>query len=82
VKFGFVDAAVVRRLAEERKDAASVQLKATFFSLLLLGLAVAVAYAVGGNVWALAAGIFLPRAILVADAWLRPNPFPEEQGRK
>lgn len=73
-KFRFIDVAAVQRLAAGN-EAAATQLKATLCSLFLFGLAVAAAYALGGNVWALAAGIFLPRVILVADAWLRPNPF-------
>lgn len=74
-KFRFIDAAAVQRLAAAGSSAAAEQLKATLCSLFVFGLAVAAAYALGGNVWALAAGIFLPRVILVADAWLRPNPF-------
>lgn len=75
LKFGFIDVSVVRRLAAGGKGAETAQLKASLFSLLILGIAVAAVYKLGGNVWGMAAGIFLPRVILVADSWLRPNPF-------
>lgn len=75
LKFGFLDVAVVKKIAAEKKDPAATQLKAMFFSLVLFGLAVAAVYALGFNVWTMAAGIFLPRLILLADAYLRPNPF-------
>lgn len=78
-KFGFFDVAAVKKIAAERKDAAAAQLKSTLFSFVIFGLCVAAVYSLGGNVWAMAAGIFLPRVILVADAWLRPNPFGARQ---
>ena len=79
-KFGFIDVAVVRKVAAEKKDAATTQLKAMFFSLFVFGVAVVVVYKLNGNVWAMAAGIFLPRILLIADAWIRPNPFGNECG--
>lgn len=78
VKFACIDAAVVRKIALERRDAAATQLKATALSLALFGLAALAAHRWGGNMWALAAGIFLPRAVLVADAWIRPKLFEGE----
>lgn len=75
VKFGFIDIAVVRRLAAGKTDAAAAQLKAMVCSLIMLGIAIVAVYNLGGNVWAVAAGIFLPRMILVADTWIRPDPF-------
>lgn len=81
-KFGVIDVAVVKKVAAEKKDAAATQLKAMFFSLFIFGIAVIAVYKLGGNVWAMAAGIFLPRVILIADAWLRPNPFATENGEQ
>ncbi len=78
LKFRCVDSAVIRKIAVEKKDAAAVQLKAMGGSLLLFGIAVAAAHRWGGDIWAMAAGIFLPRLVLVADAWIRPNPFRTE----
>ncbi|MCD8352337.1 MAG: hypothetical protein LUC93_17170 [Planctomycetaceae bacterium] len=74
-KFGFLDVAVIKKIAAEKKDPAVTQLKAMFVSLALFGLAVVIVYTFGLNVWTMAAGIFLPRLILLADAYIRPNPF-------
>lgn len=74
-KFGFIDINVIKKLAIEKKNAASAQLKSMFLSLALFGLAVLFVYKLKMNVWAMAAGIFLPRLILVADTYIRPNPF-------
>lgn len=79
LKFGVIDVAVVKKLASGEKNAAAFQLKALGLSLAVLGLGVAAAVKLGGNVWSLAAGIFLPRMILVADTWIRPNPFAAER---
>ena len=75
LKFGLLDVAIIKKIAAEKKDPAATQLKAMFVSLLLFGLAVAAVYSLDFNVWAMAAGIFLPRIILLADAYIRPNPF-------
>ncbi len=75
LKFAFLDVAIIKKIAAEKKDPATTQLKAMFVSLLLFGLAVAAVYSLGFNVWAMAAGIFMPRIILLADAYIRPNPF-------
>jgi hypothetical protein len=75
LKFAFIDVAVIKKIAAEKKNPAATQLKAMFVSLLLFGLAVVVVFSRGFNVWAMAAGIFLPRLVLLADARLRPNPF-------
>lgn len=74
-KFRFLDIAVIRKIAVEQKDAAATQLKAMIPALVLFGLAVAVVYILRLNVFAMAAGIFLPRLILIADSYIRPNPF-------
>lgn len=89
LKFGLLDVAVVRKIAAEKRDPAATQLKTMFLSLVLFGLAVFAVLTLGYNVWAMAAGIFLPRLLLLADAYIRPNPFgdaandadaPEESG--
>ncbi len=74
-KFGFLDIAAVRKIAAEREAAASTQLKSMFLSLIVFGLAVVTVFKSQFNVWAMAAGIFLPRVILLIDAYVRPNPF-------
>ncbi|MCD8138226.1 MAG: hypothetical protein LUE17_00330 [Planctomycetaceae bacterium] len=75
VKFGFLDIAVIKKIAAEKKDPAVTQLKAMLVSLALFGAAVVFVYTFALNVWTMAAGIFLPRLILLADAYIRPNPF-------
>lgn len=79
-KFGVLDIAAIKKIASEQKNAATAQVKVMYLSLLVFGLAVAVVYKLGLNVWALAAGIFLPRLILVADTYIRPNPFKRPEG--
>jgi hypothetical protein len=74
-KFAFVDAAVVRRLAEGKTDVVAAQARGMIYSLIVFGIAVLAIYNFGGSVWAMAAGIFLPRVILIADTWLRPDLF-------
>ncbi|MDR1521043.1 MAG: hypothetical protein LBU23_13020 [Planctomycetota bacterium] len=74
-KFVWLDARTVLEIAGGGASPAKAQLKTMFISLLLFGLAAAAALGIGGDLWALAAGIFLPRLLLLADAWLRPNPF-------
>lgn len=76
VKFGFIDIATIKKIAIQQERAASIQLKSSFLSLLLFGLALTGVFTFGLNVWAFAAGIFLPRLILIADTYIRPNPFP------
>lgn len=80
VKFGLLDLAAIKRIAAIREGAAVTQLKSSFMSLVLFGCAVAVVYHLRLNVWAMAAGIFLPRLVLLGDAYLRPNPFGENGG--
>lgn len=75
LKFGFIDVGVVRRVAAGDPGAPAAQVKSLFLSLALFGLAAAAVVKLRWSVWALAAGIFLPRLILLADAYLRPNPF-------
>ncbi len=77
-KFGFLDIAAIRKIAAEKDAAASTQLKSMFLSLVVFGLAVVVVYKLKLNVWSMAAGIFLPRIILLADAYIRPNLFKPE----
>lgn len=78
-KFGFLDIAAIRKIAVEKNAAATTQLKSMFLSLAVFGLAVIIVYTLRLNVWAMAAGIFLPRLILVADSYLRPDPFGTEE---
>ena len=73
LKFGVLDLSTVKRLASQQS--ASVQIKATLLSLILFGLAAAGVFILHLNVWAMAAGIFVPRLILIGDAYIRPNPF-------
>lgn len=75
LKFGILDIAAIRKIAAEREAAAMTQVKSMFMSLVIFGLAVVAVYALRLNVWSMAAGIFLPRIILVVDTWIRPNPF-------
>lgn len=75
VKFRFLDIAVVRKIAIEKKDAAATQLKSMAVWLVLFGSAAAVTLSLNLNVWAMVAGIFLPPVLLVADTYLRPNLF-------
>ncbi len=79
LKFRFLDIAVIQRIAVEKRDPAGVQLKAAFVTLLLFGGAAAAVLKLGFNVWAMALGVFLPRLILIADTYLRPNPFADEE---
>lgn len=80
VKFGFIDVNVIKKIAVEKKDPAATQLKTLFVSLFIFGLAVLAVHTLKMNVWAMAAGIFLPRLILVADTYIRPNPFHDVDG--
>lgn len=75
LKFRFLDIAVVRKIALEKKDAASTQLRTMAAWMGLFILAAAVVFLCRLNVWTMVAGIFLPPAILVADTCLRPNLF-------
>lgn len=78
IKFGFLDIASVRQLAAQREKAAAIQLKTSFLSLLVFGLALVPVYLYHFNIWAFAAGIFIPRIVLIADTYFRPNPFVSE----
>lgn len=75
LKFAIIDVNIVKKIALLREKAATIQLKGSLLSLALFGLAVAVVFIFKLNVWAMAAGIFLPRIVLLADSYLRPNPF-------
>ncbi len=75
LKFGFLDVAVVRKIAIEKKNAAATQLKTGAVTLLLFAAAALFVIKNSLSVWAMAAGIFLPRLILIADTYIRPNPF-------
>lgn len=74
-KFGVLDLAVVRGVASGDGRAARTQVRNMLFALALFGLAAILTLRLGFGVWALAAGIFLPRLLLLADAKIRPNPF-------
>ncbi len=74
-KFGVLDIGAIRRIAAAQQGAAAIQMRSTFMSLVVFGLAVVAVWKLGLNVWAMAAGIFAPRVILLADAYLRPNLF-------
>ncbi|MDR1534580.1 MAG: hypothetical protein LBU64_05710 [Planctomycetota bacterium] len=88
-KFGILDLRLVLALAAGAGRPAGTQLRLWFFSLAVFALAAGAALKTGANLWALAAGVFLPRLLLLADAWLRPDVFgsgagpenPEEAGR-
>lgn len=74
-KFGLLDVGTVQRIAADPEHAAKIQLRATLLSLLLFGLAIAIVFVCRLNVWMLALGIFLPRMLLIADTFFRPDPF-------
>ena len=74
-KFGILDIAAIKKMAAERKDAALVQVKTMYLFLVILAAAGLLVYRLGLNVWAMAAGIFLPNVVLLAETWLRPNLF-------
>ncbi len=80
LKFRFLDIAVIQKIAIEKRDPAGVQLKAAFVTLVLFGGAAAAVLKMGFNVWAMALGVFLPRLVLIADTYLRPNPFENATG--
>lgn len=75
VKFGFIDIAVIRKIAAERRDAAATQLKAMVVWMAIFAAAAFGTIKLGFNIWALVAGLFLPQLVLMADTWLRPNLF-------
>lgn len=75
VKFGYLDIATVTRIAADATRASVVQLKASFLSLALFALALVGVFKLDLNIWAFAAGVFLPRLILILDTYIRPNPF-------
>ena len=79
-KFFFLDAALIRKIAAGNAKPASLQLKSTLLSLAVFGLMAAAGVKLGADIWAMAAGVFLPRLILLADAWIRPNPFAGAEG--
>lgn len=81
-KFGVLDVSTIRRIAADPGNAAKTQLRATVFSLVIFAAAVAVVIKFGLNVWTMAAGIFLPRIILLADTFIRPDPFAKAQDPK
>ena len=81
-KFGVLDVSTIRRIAADPGNAAKAQLRATALSLLVFALAVAVVFKFGLNVWAMAGGIFLPRILLLADTFIRPDPFANQAEEK
>ncbi len=82
IKFGFLDVSTVKRMAAAPDQAAKLQLRATFLSLLIFCLALAVAFKFSLDIWMVAAGIFLPRIILIIDSFVRPDPFTSTAGDK
>lgn len=78
LKFGWLDVAVVKKIAATREKAATTQLQSSFFSLLVFGAALFLVYKFDLYVWTFVAGVFLPRVILIADTYIRPNPFGAE----
>lgn len=75
IKFRFLDLAVVRKIAVEKKDAAATQLKSMVVWMALFALAAVAVFTFKLNIWTMVAGIFLPPLLLVADTYLRPNLF-------
>lgn len=74
-KFGVLDVAAIRKIAVRPESAAATQVKSMYVSMLVFGLAAAAVFMLKLNVWTMAAGIFAPRLILLADSYIRPNPF-------
>ena len=81
VKFGFLDVATVRNIAANPKGGAKVQLQAMVMTMIIFSIAIVVSLKVDFNVWTMAAGVFLPRIILLADTFLRPDPFSSRENR-
>lgn len=75
LKFGIVDISVVKQVALHPDSEPWQRVKARYGTLALLVLAVILTLKFKLNPWALAAGIFLPRVLLLADTYLRPNVF-------
>ena len=80
-KFGFLDVSTIRNIAANPKNAAKTQLMAMFFTLIIFAAAIVCALRFRMNIWAMAAGIFLPRIILLADTFLRPDPFSGKENK-
>lgn len=78
LKFGVLDVGVVRAMAVDAESAPMRQLKSRYGTMALLAVAIVVTLKFGFNVWALAAGVFLPRVIFLVDNLLRPNVFSGE----
>lgn len=74
-KFAFIDLNTIRKIAVQRENAPATQLKASFLSLAIFAAALAAVYKFDLNIWACAAGILLPRIVLIVDTYVRPNPF-------
>lgn len=74
VKFGYFDVRVVREMAADPAVAVE-KLKSRYGAMVLLAIAVVLTLKLRLNVWALAAGVFLPRIVFLADTYLRPNVF-------
>ncbi|MCL2000961.1 MAG: hypothetical protein FWG74_05965 [Planctomycetes bacterium] len=79
-KFGVLDIAAIRRIAASSQGAAGIQMLTTLLSLAVFGLAGLCIWKADWNIWAMAAGIFVPRLILLADAYLRPELFARPAG--
>lgn len=74
-KFGVLDIGVIRKIAVGGNGAATAQVKSMYAFLLILGAAAFLVYTLKLNPWAMLAGIVLPRLVLIADTYLRPNLF-------
>lgn len=74
-KFGLLDVSTIKQMAASPDHAAKIQLRATLLGMAVFGVAVVLVFVLGFDVWTMAAGIFLPRIILLVDTFIRPNPF-------
>lgn len=81
LKFGFLDVGVVRSIALNPESAPMQQLKSRYGTMVILAIAIIAALKFGLNVWALAAGVLLPRVMYLADAYLRPNVFAKSKAQ-
>ncbi|MDR2392204.1 MAG: hypothetical protein LBE84_11075 [Planctomycetota bacterium] len=74
-KFAVLDIRPILAVASGAAGPGRSQLRIMFLSLVLFGSMAAAGLWIGANIWAMAAGVFLPRLILLADTWFRPDPF-------
>ena len=75
IKFGFLDVSTIRTIAANPKDAPKAQLRAMVFTMIIFAVGIVIALRFRMNIWAMAAGVFLPRIVLLVDTFLRPDPF-------